>query len=127
MTTTNIFSDLPDHTTTKNLGIWMDHSHAHLVEFATDPVTTHVISNSLSQHSPEDGTQQLAEYYRKLRDIILNFHHVLLFGPTSAKVELLNLCRADHKFSHVRIETRDSDKMTQNEQQAFVRDYFLER
>lgn len=137
--TTKISTILPEQTKAKNLGIWMDHSHAHLMEFATDPITTHVISNSFSHHEKalsanksEDGThqkeqQELAEYYTKLREIIRNFQHVVLFGPTSAKVELLNLLRADHQFEHVTLETRDSDKMTQNEQQAFVRNYFLDR
>ena len=46
-----------------------------------------------------------------------------LFGPTNAKIELLNLLRADHQFEKIKLETKDSDKMTQNEQHAFVRDY----
>jgi hypothetical protein len=139
MSTTNFFGVLSDQPNAKNLGIWMDHSHAHLMEFAVDPITTHVISNCFTRrekaHGPggsEDGIhqkeqQQLAEYYWKIRDIIRNFQDVVLFGPTSAKVELLNLLRADHHFEHVKIETRESDKMTQNEQQAFVRNYFLAR
>jgi hypothetical protein len=33
-----------------------------------------------------------------MADIICNFPDVVLFGSTSAKVELLNLLRADHQF-----------------------------
>ena len=117
----------------RNLGIWMDHAHAHLTEFGTDPITIDIISNPFTHrekaHNGADGKeqQQLAGYYWKLRDIIRNFHDVVLFGPTNAKVELLNILRADHHFEHVKLETRESDKMTQNEQQAFVRDYFSGR
>jgi hypothetical protein len=42
----------------------------------------------------------------------------------SAKTELLNLLKADHLFEKIKIETKDADKMTQNEQHAFVREHF---
>ncbi len=125
-----------DHPVSKNLGIWMDHTNAHLMEFTTVPITTDIISNEFNHHDKkhsfgksEDGMhhkeqQQQSEYYKKLGAIIRNFHDVLLFGPTDAKVELLNLLRADHQFEHVKVEVRDSDKMTQNEQHAFVKAYF---
>jgi hypothetical protein len=133
---TDVLSDLPK---AKNLGVWMDHAHAHLVEFATDPITTKLISNPFTHrdkaHSlgkSEEGMhqkeqQEQAKYYLELGAIIRNFEDVVLFGPTNAKVELLNILRADHQFEHVRLETRESDKMTQNEQQAFVRNYFSAR
>jgi hypothetical protein len=123
----------------KNLGIWMDHAHAHLMEFAIDPITTNIVSNPFIRrdkaHNPgrseeamhQKEQQEQAKYYETLGAIIRNFQDVVLFGPTNAKVELLNLLRADHQFEHVRLETRDSDKMTQNEQQAFVRNYFSAR
>jgi hypothetical protein len=133
-------SDLfPAHPQGKNLGIWMDHANAHLMEFTTDPITTDIISNPYShrekEHSlgkSEDGMhnkeqQSQHEYYKKLGDIIRNFQDVLLFGPTNAKIELLNLLRADHQFEKIKLETKDSDKMTQNEQHAFVKDYFSHR
>jgi len=117
----------------------MDHANAHLMEFTTDPITTDIISNPFShrekEHSlskSEDGMhnkeqQSQHEYYKKLGDIIRNFQDVLLFGPTNAKIELLNLLRADHQFEKIKLETKDSDKMTQNEQHAFVKDYFSNR
>jgi hypothetical protein len=123
----------------KNLGIWMDHANAHLMEFTTDPITTDIISNPFSHREKEHSLskseesmhnkqqQSQHEYYKKLGDIIRNFQDVLLFGPTNAKVELLNLLRADHQFEKIKLETKDSDKMTQNEQHAFVREYFTNR
>src|ERR1700733_7790603 len=134
------FSDFfPDLPKAKNLGIWMDHAHAHFMESATDTITTNIVSNPFKHRDKanslgksEEGMhhkeqQEQAKYYGKLGAIIRNYQDVVLFGPTNAKVELLNILRADHHFEHVRLETRESDKMTQNEQQAFVRDYFSAR
>jgi hypothetical protein len=50
---------------------------------------------------------------------------VLLFGPTDAKTELLHILRADHHFDNIEIEVMPADKMTETQQQAFVKDYFL--
>jgi stalled ribosome rescue protein Dom34 len=123
-------------TTATNLGIWMDHSNAHLMEFTTEPLTTTIISSRFThrdkEHSigrSENGMHQkqnheLAGYYKKIGEAIKNYQDVILFGPTSAKTELLNLLKADHLFEKIRIETKDADKMTQNEQHAFVREYF---
>jgi hypothetical protein len=123
-------------TTATNLGIWMDHSNAHLMEFKTDPITTTIISSRFThrdkEHSigrSENGMHQkqnheLTGYYKKIGEAIRNYQDVLLFGPTSAKIELLNLLKADHHFEKIRIETKDADKMTQNEQHAFVREHF---
>jgi hypothetical protein len=123
-------------TTAKNLGIWMDHSNAHLMEFTTDPITTTIISSRFthrekeqSMGKSEDGMHQKeqheqSDYYKKIGEAIKNYQEVLLFGPTNAKIELLNLLKADHHFEKIKLETKDADKMTQNEQHAFVRDYF---
>jgi stalled ribosome rescue protein Dom34 len=123
-------------TTAKNLGIWMDHSNAHLMEFTTDPITTTIISSRFThrekEHSigkSENGMHQKeqheqSDYYKKIGEAIKNYQEVLLFGPTNAKTELLNLLKADHHFEKIKLETKDADKMTQNEQHAFVRDYF---
>ena len=67
-------------------------------------------------HQREQHEQ--AAYYKELGEVIRNFQDVLLFGSTNAKIELLNILRADHLFEKIRLETRESDKMTQNEQHA---------
>src|ERR1700685_3300184 len=107
MTTPKNSDFFPAHTKAKNLGIWMDPANAHLMDFTTHPITTDIISSPFShrekEHSlskSEDGVhnkeqQSQHEYYKKLGDIIRNFQDVLLFGPTNAKIELLNLLRAD--------------------------------
>jgi hypothetical protein len=126
-------------TTATQLGIWMDHSKAHLMEFTKEPITMRIISlksphrqKEHTQGKSEDGMHQSeqheqAAYYKELGEVIINYWDVLLFGPTNAKTELYNLLRADHHFEKVKLETRDADKMTQNEQHAFVKQYFATR
>jgi hypothetical protein len=52
---------------------------------------------------------------------------VILFGPTDAKVELLNILRQDHHFANIKIETQQTDKMTEFQQHAFIKEYFSDR
>jgi hypothetical protein len=122
--------------TAKKLGIWMDHLNAHLMEFTVDPIETKTIQSDfnhrakeLSLHKGENRMHnkeqhQQAEYYKKLGNVIIHYKEVLLFGPTNAKIELLNTLLADHHFEKVRIEVREADKMTENQEHAFVKDYF---
>jgi len=122
-------------TNLKKLGIWMDHANAHLMEYA-DPIVTTIITSD-STHEEKQFTLQKGEsfmqrknqkqegaYYKAIADSIKGFDEVLIFGPTDARVELLNILEADLHFKDIKIETMPSDKMTENQEQAFVRDYF---
>lgn len=120
----------------KNLGICMDHSNAHLMEFTVEPAEIKSIGskfthedkmNSLAKseslmHNKEQHAQ--SEYYKKLGEVIKNYDDVVLFGPTEAKTELLNLLRGDHSFSKIKIEIEHTDKMSESQQHAFVKNYF---
>jgi hypothetical protein len=126
-------------TTEKSLGIWMDHSSAHLMELTSGPITTTVLDSAFTgvtkEESLEKGEKLMhnkqqhsqAAYYKKLGELIRNYDDVLLFGPTDAKTELLHVLRSDHIFSTIKIEVKASDKMTINEEHAFVRNYFSKR
>jgi hypothetical protein len=59
-----------------------------------------------------------------LASAIKDCSEVILFGPTSAKSELLNFLRQNHLFDTIKIEVINADKMTDNQQHEFVRDYF---
>jgi len=123
-------------TTTKKIGIWMDHSNAVLIEYTSDPADTKTIESTLT-HRGNEGSgsssenlkhnkeqNQQAHYYKNLGEIIKGYGRVVLFGPTEAKTELLNALSSDHHFDSIKIETRQTDKMTENQQHAFVREYF---
>jgi stalled ribosome rescue protein Dom34 len=119
----------------KNLGIWMDHSTAKLIEFK-DSITSHTIESDFTHNKEVDALhkseslmhnkrQQMHEaYYKKIADKILKYDHVLLFGPTNAKTELHNYLNKDMHFKNIKIDVEAADKMTNNEQSAFVRGHF---
>jgi ADP-heptose:LPS heptosyltransferase len=120
----------------KKLGIWMDHTAAHLMEFTQDPIKTTTINSkfthqvkehSLSRsenlmHNKEQHQQNA--YYKKLGDVIKNYGEILLFGPTEAKMELSNMLKADHNFKDTKIKIEQTDKMTENQQHAYVKNHF---
>lgn len=118
------------------LGIFMDHASAHLIEFATANNETKTIvsdfthdeklqslskSENLMHHKEQ---HQQAQYYKKIGEKIRNYNHVLLFGPTNAKSELMNLLKSDHNFEKIHITLKDSDKLSETQQHIFVKDYF---
>jgi len=113
----------------------MDHSNAYLMEFANDIIVQRVVSE-LTIHETEfnfykgeklihkkEQHLQLS-YYKKIGDIIKKYQDVILFGPTDAKNELLNKIKTDHLFEGIKIEVKNSDKMTEDQMKTFVRDYF---
>ena len=121
----------------KLLGIWMDHSIAHCSELINNTLVTESIeSNPPSQVNKEDlyykdeshmlnkEKDLLSSYYKKLGEIILDYDEVILFGPTDAKNELLNVLKDDHLFDKIKIEVKSADKMTENQQHAFVKEHF---
>lgn len=120
----------------KNLGIWMDHSAAHLIEFTIEPLETKTIltkfthqqkvqSLGKSENLMHNNEQhQQSEYYKKLGEIIKNYDEVILFGPTDAKAELFNILKADNLFAKIKIEIIQAGKMTENQQHAFVKEHF---
>ena len=119
-----------------NLGIWMDHRSANLMEFKNDSIESKTIE-SKSTHEEKafsleksesimhnKDQHQQSEYYKIIGDAISNYDEVILFGPTNAKVELSNILSADKRFEKIKIEIKQADKMTENQQHAFVREYF---
>jgi hypothetical protein len=120
----------------KQLGIWMDHSNAFLMELKNDTILTNSVVSELSDHESEfnfyKGEKLIHKkqrhlqlsYYKKLGDIIKKYQEVVLFGPTDAKNELINLLKTDHLFENIKIEVINSDKMTEDQMQTFVREYF---
>lgn len=122
---------------TKQIGIWMDHANAHLMVLTSGDMKTKVIDSKFTHEEKKDALhkrekamhhkevhEELA-YYKAIAAEIKQYEEVLLFGPTDAKTELLNLLKADHHFDKIDIETRQADKMTENQQHAFVKEYFF--
>lgn len=122
--------------TENKLGIWMDHSSAHLIEFTAEPAESKIMTskfthsekrhalskNENSMHQEEQHEQ--SSYYKSLGEIIKKYDEVVLFGPTAAKTELFNMLKKDHHFDKIKIKMENADKMTENQQHAFVKEYF---
>lgn len=113
----------------------MDHSTADLIEISSKK-NIHSISSEFNAEIKEEALsksekgmhnkrQQMHEnYYKEIADNILNYDHVLLFGPRNAKTELNNYLNKDLHFKDIKIEVGAADKMTDHEKEAFVKNNF---
>lgn len=120
---------------TKNLGIWMDHSEANLIDLVTESSNGSITSkfNSATKEEALHKSEKLMHnkeqhmheaYYKEIGMEMLKYDHVLLFGPTQAKTELYNHLKKDLHFKDIKIDIESSDKMTDNEKHAFVKKHF---
>jgi len=118
-----------------NLGIWMDHSIANLIDIDARKECGSIASNftsdtkedalNKSENRMHNKRQQMNEkFYDTIGAQILKYNHVLLFGPTNAKVELHNYLNKDSHFKNIKIDVASSDNITDNEQVAFVKNHF---
>jgi len=111
----------------------MDHSSAHLIEFAIENEESKTLTSAFT-HEQKEKTwgkneslmhnkeqHQQAAYYKSLAEAIKGYDEVLLFGPTNAKHEMYNHLKKDAHFSKTIIDVEDANKMSDNQQQAFVR------
>lgn len=119
----------------KYIDVCMDHASAYLIEPVANEFITNVITSGFNHHdknsiSKNENLMHNKEqnhhsaYYKSITEVISRFDDILLFGATDAKSELLNLLRANRDFEFKKVETIDTDKMTENQQKAFVKNYF---
>lgn len=111
--------------TDKNLGIWMDHSTANLIELK-DSATSQTIDSDFTPHRKVDAKSKEPNegFYKEIAEEIVKYDHVLLFGPTNAKLELNNYLSKDLHFKDIQIDVESADNMTDNEKDAFVKKHF---
>lgn len=118
------------------LGIWMDHSNADLIELSNEKVIKKTLKIAPAFLGPLENLRlneslitnkeqnHLTDFYQRISDVIKNFDEVLLYGPTQAKTELFNKLKKDIHFDRIKIDVHPADKMTDNQQEAFVKKYF---
>ena len=121
---------------TRKVGIWLDHTTARLIEYNTEELKSTTIKSDLQgldnqdslQHSESllhhKENQKLKAFYKDIIAIVENYDEILLFGPTTAKTELFNLIRKEHKYDHLKIENKSAQKMTPPDEHAFVVNHF---
>lgn len=131
----------------KKIGVWLDHHHAHFIEFNGKDAITQTIESGFTRHEREEGVgatgsrfgqhstnnennknnrmqNELKGYYKLISDRLAGYDQVLLFGPTTAKNELHNYIKELKNFSGKHIEIKNSDKLTENQLKAAVREHF---
>ena len=120
----------------KHLGIWMDHSTANIMELSNGRVVSKIVESipafpeqienlRLNESLMNNKVQnEQSAFYKKLSYVINDYSDVLLFGPTNAKTELFNLLKNNHHFDNKRIVVQSADNMTDNQQEAFLKDFF---
>jgi hypothetical protein len=123
----------------KHLGIYMDHSVAHLMELTNDTIVTSTVESQSTLMDEayylrkDEGLlhniehYQRSDYFKRLSSVIRDYDEVILFGPTDAKSELFNRLKVDHHYDKIKIEIKNADKMTENQQQAFVKNHYHEK
>lgn len=123
-------------TFTKKIGIWLDHSTAYLTEFTSTTPFTEIVMNEFTHqskintlrkseqtmHQKEQHEQH--EFYHAIKNKLTHFTDIFITGPTNAKAELVNYLKEDHHFDAINIPTKPADKMTIQEQQKFIHEYF---
>ncbi|MBK7129872.1 MAG: hypothetical protein IPM74_04785 [Crocinitomicaceae bacterium] len=122
--------------TEKKIGIYMDHSHAHFISFEKSELKDFVIHREVMDESPNRSTIKPADqlmkkeqahqkkYFEMIASELKEFSDVLLFGPTDAKIEFLHTIREKKNFNGIKFETKNSDKLTDKQQVAFVKKHF---
>lgn len=123
--------------TKRRLGIWMNHSDAHLMEFKTDIIEMNTIESTFShqenaeesednqQKKPTKGKRKQAKFYKDLSEKIKYYDEVVIFGPTEEKSKLVDILESDSQFANIKIEVLDTDNLTENQQHTFVKEHFL--
>jgi hypothetical protein len=122
---------------TKRIGVYLDHANARLINFENGKWITKIIESTFTHDIKEEtlpegekrmhNKEQHRElaYYKDIASAIAAYQEVLLFGPTGAKVELFNYLKTDRHFDKTDIETRQTDRLTENQEHAFIKDYFF--
>jgi stalled ribosome rescue protein Dom34 len=123
---------------TNQLGIWMDHSVASLIEFTVKPFEVQTIlcefpleeKNTSPTKKYELKTRSnraaLNKFYNKIGKAIVKYDKVVLFGPFDAKIEFFDFLSEDERFLKLKIEIKDADNMDVNQQHSFIKEYFTQ-
>ncbi|MEO7979227.1 hypothetical protein [Flavobacterium sp.] len=122
--------------TINQLGIYLDHASANLIDFnANDKDNQSVMSefdmqdkhetlqrSESEMHHKEQNKQRA--YFKKIATLVIGYNELVLFGPTTAKTELLHFLQKDNSFAKIKMEAENTNKMNLQQQEVFVRDYF---
>ena len=135
----------------KQIGVWIDQSKAYLVGYHKgkaelietvdspyesikriegegkdmtrfSPNPEHASNNEHKKHNITQN--ELNEYFKMMETKLHPFDDILLFGPGTAKEQLRNRLRENKSFGGKWLSVQPSDKLTDNQLLAFVRDFY---
>jgi hypothetical protein len=110
----------------------MDESVAYLLEEKNDENIITIIEAEDEAQPVQEDTNSPAQrrrkknhaFFKKVFEAVKDFDKVLLFGPVSARMEILNRIRAS-KLSHIEILNKSAgDIITENQKIEFINQYF---
>lgn len=121
----------------KQLGVCIDDTGITVMEYKTGMIKK-IALPALPDGTNEAGSifkksegfsydieiEQHTNYIEQLKSVISHSDSLLLFGPTNLKVDLYNFLKRDDSFANTTIILKQADVMSENQQQAFVMDYF---
>ncbi len=121
---------------TKKTGIWLDHSVAHFIKIKNDKVVVESIHSEAenmmrikgetgtgtklsstrstnNEHNKHQREQKLLnKYYKQLEEEMDRYDIIYLFGPTTAKSELMNRIHADKRMKNKTFIVSSAQQMT---------------
>jgi len=120
------------------VGIWLDHKNAVIVSTSAGHVTTKAVESNVEAHphyaGQQDGGgekkyeerhgQQLDRYYDDVISQIGVPDALLIFGPGEAKMELKERLRRSKAFSECTVALETTDKLTDPQIVAKVKEHF---
>ena len=113
----------------------MDHFSANFIEHARTAREVKTITSDFNQfekkqilqkgeshlHNKEQDLQQ--KFYEEICNNCSDYDQILLFGPTTAKLELQTILTKDNRFLKVGVVVKNTDKLSVNNQLAFVNNF----
>ena len=121
---------------TNQLGLWMDDSVAYLIQFTTKPFTIQTIVREFQTEEKKSNSLKkilllsryketsLNKHYNKMGKELLKYEKIVLFGPSTSKLDFFDFLNEDERFLKLKIEIKDADKMNVNQQHEFIKEYF---
>lgn len=136
----------------KQIGVWIDHAKAHLIGFKSgqaklletvdsphesikridgegkdmtrfSPNPEHTSNNEHKKHNTTQN--EINEYLRIMEEKLHRFEDILLFGPGTMKEKLKNRMKENKSFDGKWLSVESSDKLTDKQLLAFVREFYL--
>lgn len=133
--------------TMKAIGIWMDGQQAQIIRMIGEHIELKSIGSDIDYHPRRKGEgkqftrmgdtffsdEQKIErklggqkvlYFQQVEDHIDSDYEIVIFGPGEVKKEFLHYLRDLNEFKEAEIHVETTDKMTENQMIAWVKNYF---